>query len=282
MKQKRLPDEEAVLSFLGRIADECVFQYEKGARMKKEHIQGTFTLYGPRKSKTGVLRLFAASFKNISGLTLSPVYDKIAIKNYVTKGEGRTRGPFYGGKAVMFDNKFASATLRVWQEQLFRIVTGPDQEALKDRKVILIQDSGGNTGKSWFQKWLRIGQKKLVVRSLPVSSVERLISAVHIINKTYNVDAFTIDLTRSQGEDQSYNDLFSAIEQIKNGYVIDVMYGKYNESMFEPPLVIVFTNRRIEQFVSYLSFDRWEVYTITPDGNLVRAHPLLPQFGVGE
>jgi peptidyl-tRNA hydrolase len=272
IKQKKLPDEEALLGFFDRVADECVFQYEKGEKKKKEHVQGTFTLTGQRKSKTNVLKLFEATFKNISGLTLSPVYDKVAINSYVTKSQGRTRGPFYGGKKEMHDKEMGAAKLRLWQQQLFEIVTGPEQESLKDRKVIWVQDACGNTGKSWFQKWLRIGQKKLTVRSLPVSSVDRLISAVNIINKTHKVDAFTIDLTRTQGEDQSYKDLFSTIEQIKNGYVIDVMYGKYNEAIFKPPLIIIFTNNNYGEFKHYLSEDRWKVYTISPDGDLAETH----------
>lgn len=172
----------------------------------------------------------------------------------------------------MYDKHFASTKLREWQKQLFGILTGDQKEMLKDRKVIWVQDSCGNTGKSWFQKWLRIGQKELVVRALPVSNVDRLIAAVHIINKTHKVDAFTIDLTRTQGEDQSYNDLFSAVEQIKNGQIIDVMYGKYNESIFQPPMVIIFTNNKIKDFYGYLSEDRWEVYTISPDGDLAKTY----------
>jgi hypothetical protein len=156
----------------------------------------------------------------------------------VTKEEGRVKGPFYGGKKEMYDKHFATSKLGKWQQQLFEILTGDQKEILKDRKVIWVQDSCGNTGKSWFQKWLRIVQKQLVVRALPVSNMDRLISAVHIINKTHKVDAYTIDLTRTQGEDQSYNDLFSAVEQIKNGQIIDVMYGKYNKSIFQPPMVI--------------------------------------------
>jgi peptidyl-tRNA hydrolase len=212
------------------------------------------------------------TFKNVAGLTLSPVYDSLAIKSYVTKDEGRVKGPFYGGKKEMFDKQMAKSNLRKWQKQLFEILTGEQQEMLKDRKVIWVQDSCGNTGKSWFQKWLRIGQKKMTVRSLPVSSVDRLISAVNIINKTHKVDAFTIDLTRTQGEDQSYKDLFSTIEQIKNGYVIDVMYGKYNEAIFKPPMVLIFTNNKHEEFAHYLSYDRWEVYTISPDGDLAETY----------
>lgn len=67
-------------------------------------------------------------------------------------------------------------------------------------------------------------------------------SAIHVINKTLSVDVYCIDLTRTKGEDQSSKDLFSAVEQIKNGFVIDTMYGKYNESFFEPPVVIIFSN----------------------------------------
>lgn len=69
------------------------------------------TLTGKRQSKMSVLRTFEKTFKNVSGLTLSPVYDKIAIRSYVTKKEGRIRGPFYGGKKDMFDRNFASAKL---------------------------------------------------------------------------------------------------------------------------------------------------------------------------
>ena len=268
VKQKKLPNEETLTRFFDRIADEAIFQYEIGEIRKKVHIQGTFTLNGPRRSKRFVLDMFRLRFKNVSGLTLSPVYDKLAIKSYVTKLEGRVKGPFYGGIQEMHDKKFADATLRVWQEEFFEELTGLGKESLKDRKVIWVQDSRGNTGKSWFQKWLRIGQKKLTVRGLPVSRVDRLLSAVHVITKKTRVDAFTIDLTRTQGEEESFEDLFSAIESIKNGYTLDVMYGKYNETLFDPPMVIIFTNKRIENFYRYLSPDRWEVYAIGPEGRL--------------
>lgn len=270
IQQKKIPHEDMLSSFLNRISDDFVFQYELGSKRKKEHIQGVFTLTGKRQSRMSVLRTFEKTFKNVSGLTLSPVYDKIAIRSYVTKKEGRIRGPFYGGKKDMFDRNFASAKLRSWQYKLFKILTGETQDILKDRKVVLIQDCCGNTGKSWFQKWLRVGQKTLLARSLPVSSVDRLISAVHILNNTYEVDVYLIDLTRTQGEDQSYNDLFAAIEQIKNGHIVDVMYGKYNESIFKPPMIIIFTNSDISRFRNYLSNDRWLVYTINSQGELIK------------
>lgn len=267
-KQKKLPSEEILLDFFDSVADECVFQYEKGRLRGREHVQGTFTLAGPRQSKIGVLRQFEKLFKNTAGLTLSPVYDKIAIKSYVTKSEGRTRGPFYGGKKEVYDKKMSAAKLRTWQKLLFEFLTGPEKATLKDRKVIWVEDEHGNTGKSWFQKWLRIGQKKLTARTLPISSVDRLISAVHHVTKARSVDMFMIDFTRTQGENQSFKDLFETIEHIKNGYVVDVMYGNYNESIFDPPMVIIFTNKKIDEFRNYLSNDRWKIFIINRYGDI--------------
>ena len=76
------------------------------------------------------------------------MYDKVAIKAYVTKTEGRTKGPFYGGKKGVYDKKMSAPKLRKWQEQLFEILTGDQQTFLKDRKVIWVQDACDNTGKS--------------------------------------------------------------------------------------------------------------------------------------
>jgi hypothetical protein len=50
------------------------------------------------------------------------------------------------------------------------------------------------------------------------------------------------------------------------------MYGKYNEAIFKPPMVLIFTNNKHEEFAHYLSYDRWEVYTISPDGDLAETY----------
>jgi len=263
IEQKKIPDEIELILFLNQICTEACFQYEEGTLKKKLHIQGVISLEGPRLSKISTLNLFKKNFKNTSGLTLTPVYDRVAINAYVTKTEGRVKGPFYAGKNEVFDTNMEKKPLKHWQKNLFELLTSEELPKLKDRKVIWVEDTSGNTGKSWFQKWLRLGQKQLVVRSLPVSNVDRLMSAVHIINKTHKVDVYCIDLTRTQGEDQSFKDLFSAIEQIKNGSAIDLMYGKYNESYFNPPVVIIFTNEKLvdieknTNYHKYLSSDRW-------------------------
>ena len=78
-----------------------------------------------------------------------------------------------------------------------------------------------------FQKWLRLGQRDIIARKLPVSSVERLISAVTKLTREQEVDLLMINLTKTKGENQSLE---------------DTMYGKYIEAIFESPLILVFTN----------------------------------------
>lgn len=251
--------------FLNKHCSDAIFQYEKGTLREKLHIQGKMTYAGPRTSKVAFLNLFKKHFDNIGGLTISPVRNKEGLEDYVMKSEGRVKGPFFlGNKNIKQQFSMKQSKLRAWQQDLYQMLLSDKLPEYKDRKVFWIEDITGNTGKSWFQKWLRLGQTELVIRNLPVSNVDRLMSAVHIINKTLDVDVYCIDLTRTKGEDQSYKDLFSAIEQIKNGSVIDLMYGKYNESYFEPPVILIFTNNTLfnaespqNDFSHYLSEDRW-------------------------
>lgn len=129
---------------------------------------------------------------------------------------------------------------------------------LRNRKVIYVEDIEGGSGKSTFVRWLRIGQKTFSFRALPVSAVDRLASAVNAITKQYALDIVGFDLTQE--------DLFSAVESIKNGYVVDVMYGKFNEAIFDPPIVIIFSNINFSNIRNYLSYDRWVVCRRTKDG----------------
>jgi hypothetical protein len=77
-----------------------------------------------------------------------------------------------------------------------------------------------------------------------------------------------INLTRSRGGGQSFKDLFAAIEDIKDGYIVDTMYGNYNECVFESPLIIIFANCSLREYEKYLSKDRWLQLVINRDGEI--------------
>lgn len=179
VSQKQLPPEVKLKRFLNKITDYCVFQLESGTVNNKKHYQGTFVLSGNRVSKKCLLNLFQKKFENISGLTLSKLYDKKAAMKYASKYETRIKRPFYVGEKQKFDESYAKLILQPWQNQLFEfILKNKNNPTIRERKILWIEDSLGCTGKSKFQKWLRLGQKDIQAAKLPVSTVEHLISAV--------------------------------------------------------------------------------------------------------
>jgi len=84
------------------------------------------------------------------------------------------------------------------------------------------------------------------------------------------VDVFMIDDTRTQGDKTSFNNMFEAIERIKNGYVVSTMYGRYAEAMYARPQIIFCTNREIFGYLKSLSRDRWYHMKITEDHKLIK------------
>jgi hypothetical protein len=201
-------------------------------------------------------------------LTLTPTSSSIASDAYCTKEEGRVDGPFYCGKSEKFDQSYSTMELSTWQKQIYESLLSPEIEDLRGRNIISIHDSRGKSGKSQFTKWLRVGQRQLTVRKLPVASVQQLNSAVYLITKTTQVDLFVIDVTRSLGKDQSFKDLFSALEDVINGYVTDVMFGKFHEAIFRPPTILLFTNYEFQEIHPFMSDDRWVPFLLGADKNL--------------
>jgi len=258
VKQKKLPDEVKLKKFLNNITEICVFQLERGNIKNNLHYQGAFTLLGSRVSKKQLLERFQEIFKNVSGLTLTKTYDSKAAMKYASKIESRVKGPFYVGQKENYSEEYAAMDLREWQRELFEfIVKNKNNSIIRERKIIWVEDNIGCTGKSKFQKWLRLGQRDLIARKLPVSSVERLISVVIKLTREQEVDVLMINLTKSRGQDQSLTDVFATIEDIKDAYIVDTLYGKYIEAIFNPPIVLVFTNERLDEHKSKLSADRW-------------------------
>ena len=56
------------------------------------------------------------------------------------------------------------------------------------------------------------------------------------------------DFTRTRGDDTRLNDFFEVIEEIKNCFVIDIMYGNFNRAFLKLAIIIVFTNEAINKF----------------------------------
>ena len=281
IRQHKLPSEFKLARVLNQEFAHAVFKLEIGTKSEKKHWQGYIELNTPRTSKKNVLAIFESRFKNIAGLTISPVANREAIHNYVIKEETQAGKINYCGVKEVYDQEFANTSLREWQQELldYLLIRSNDKD-YRSRKILYIEDRRGNSGKSHFTKYMRIGQKKLKAFKLPVNSVDRLLSATNLLIKQESkIDVLIIDIPRTMGADQNLEDLWSAIEDIKNGHILDVMFGKFNECLFKPPIVLVFTNIPMSQVRDRLSKDRWEHLLL--NGNSPRELEILQKVTDG-
>ena len=104
---------------------------------------------------------------------------------------------------------------------------------------------------------------------LPMDSVDRLLHAVTEIAGKEQIDVFMIDDTKTKGSKTSFNDLFEAVERIKNGHVVSTMYGHYSEVIYKRPQILFCTNRSLGDYLSNLSIDRWSHFVIPDKKNLI-------------
>ena len=159
-----------------------------------------------------------------------------------------------------------------WQQKLYNKII--DKEAESDfkipdkREIMSIVDKKGKKGKSSFVKWLCYNYPMDIAR-LSFGTASQLRSAVFNMGKR---KCYIIDLPRTKGKGDSIFDLLSVIEDIKNGFVSSSMYGGDRQLMMDPPFVIVFSNSPLPY--SSLSEDRWDLYTLSNDKDLVKSRNL--------
>ena len=263
-----LPDRNKLSVFLDALTVEGVFQLEQGLKTARLHYQGRFVLKGPRLGKKRLLELFS-ELSDVSNLTFEPevLYDST---KYCTKDETRVSGPWYvGTSSYKTKQQPKMLELREWQKLLLIELERIYNSSERDRKVFWIQNVLGGAGKSSFLKHLSFGQQNWKVKKLPIDKPDRIRMAVCKIVQKEDVDIFTFDFTKTHGEETSMNDLFQAIEEIKNSHVSSVFYGNPMEVAFDSPLVLIFTNEKLESYKHYLSDDRWAAYSVGPDLELM-------------
>ena len=223
---------------LNKICKKGVFQKEKGEQ-GRVHYQGRFELIGPRTGKKQLLEIFS-ELGSVHQLTFSP--ERVSDStDYCSKELTRVEGPWFCGlNSYRRMNNPLTLNLRTWQRQLLNQLS-VNSNYLRDRKVIWVQDPTGGAGKSTFIKFLRFGKPLgLNFKKLPLDHCDRLrLSICKICNET-DVDGFMFDFTRTFSEDTSFRSLFEVVEEIKNNYIVSVMYGKPLEVLLDPVFVLIF------------------------------------------
>lgn len=144
-------------------------------------------------------------------------------------------------------SKFVDLALRPWQEDFIKKFKATD-----DRTVLVVYDPYGNNGKTWLSKFMQATRQAQYVP--PLSEAQDLMAFA--LEK--QAHGYVFDMPRSDTIKQKKG-MWSAVEQIKNGYLYDKRY-KYRDTWTEPPKVAVFCNDLPEP--NLLSFDRWQVYKL--------------------
>lgn len=243
-------------------AVKSVYQLEMGEETKALHIQGFVKL----KNKIRAHTLAEANNDLIPGSCVQPASaaGKTALETYSMKAETRVEGPWgYPTPPYMGKDLACMANPYPWQKYLMeRCLEEPD-----DRHIIWIYDPKGCNGKSKFTKYM---SWKHNAQFLTYARAENLLAlACKKISKCY-----LFDLSRTKPMDISGQDIYSAMEQIKNGMICQTKY-QVETICFDPPHVVIFANQLPE--MHRLTTDRWIIMTINGDKELVH---YVPSAGV--
>lgn len=255
-----LPDFKDVKKFLDFYTDDYVFQEEQGDKTGRNHFQGLMKLKNRARHQT-VLKAFSAKFDSffVEQLTIDRMQGTWAeAYTYCSKSETRVgmlaeavpQQPYEGEDINFLDSPERRYP---WQNQISNKIFEDNQVTIKDpddREITWVFDPIGNSGKSKFIKYLCSNSSDIV--KITFGTAPQLRSAIISCGKK---KVYIIDMPRTLAEEDSIASLISTLEDLKNGFLVSVFYGKYQSLIMKPPHVIVFSNKRCP--VNMMSMDRW-------------------------
>ena len=188
---------------------------------------------------------------------------------YVMKEDTRLEGPFNDRDAkveIYIPRQYRDklSTLRPFQKQIW-----DSANDFNDRIINMIYCPSGNAGKSTIASLCELFGRGIDLP--PCNDAEKLIQSCCDICEGKNVrnpSPIFVDLPRAMNKDR-LNGIYTAIEQIKKGKLFDLRY-KYKEYWIDSPTIWVFSN--IEPDTSMLSSDRWVIWELDDNFNLVRSN----------
>lgn len=261
------PDEKTVMSGLegyrGRVVDcvsdigeDYVFQLELG-KEGNYHFQGYLKV--KTKVRCGTLThdfLSAWPGHSVHVAPMSRDGEK-ALTSYVMKKDTHVAGPW--GKRKIYTGADLKHQIQFypWQKDVWAaIAKDPD-----DRTINWICDPAGNNGKSMLCKKIWF-EKQCTALTWSTSA-----NLCNLIYKSPVATIYCFDLSRAKPQDISGNDIYSVMEQLKNGVIVNTKY-ETGQKLFDPPHVWVMSNYPPK--FSALTPDRWKVWTINEQKELVK------------
>ena len=252
------------------------FQLERGEEANRLHYQGCFILKH-RLRKNQVLNKILESYEDLfvkmseydekHAKQLADVYQrqthiepmkgtKEEAFSYSQKEESRVSGPWLRKDPNAYDGGDLPdrQDFYPYQEMVVSQLEKQIELPMANRQVNWVHDEFGNTGKSVLTKYL-LWKYSEHVMIVPRANAQNM--------RTVIIDRgprklYIFDLPRTMGKEEHKEDIYSVIEDVKNGTVLSAMYGKDQQLLMRPPLVWIFSN--YEPNMQSLSEDRWIIW----------------------
>lgn len=155
-------------------------------------------------------------------------------------------------------------TWRPWQKTILDIAEGPVQ----NRKVHIVVDKNGNSGKSFLSNYLALKHDFLLLN--PVSKKDMAYILCQTLDSGKDVSGVIIDIARSivgsgiqeHLPNTAMMSVFNFVEALHDGRITSTKYES-KTCWFNQPHVFIFTNHEVEIRSEYtLSADRWNVMNL--------------------
>lgn len=141
--------------------------------------------------------------------------------------------------------KFQTMELYNWQNEVLDHI-----KKQGDRRVTCLVDEFGNSGKTTMAKCITA---RHIGAYCPAMDESKDYMAWALAHQTAGI--FVLDIPKSDSRKKN-KDLWSAVEQMKNGYLWDKR-NHWQEAWIEPPGILVITNEEPDR--TALSGDRWDI-----------------------
>lgn len=228
------------------------FQLEEGSETGYRHYQMRISLISKKRLST-MISWMSTTMRTVHvSATSNPTY-YAGNEFYVMKVDTRIDGPWDDRNDINLSTiptrLRKEPEWRPWQRAVLDMIAVPPD----DRTINVIVDFTGGCGKTILSMYLLAHQK---AQRIPIQKEPRDI--MRMIMDCPKRPCYFIDLPRAtSGANQ--HAMYSAIEEIKNGYCYDDRYH-FRQELFEPPHVWIFTNQVPN--TAHLSKDRWVFWTI--------------------
>lgn len=263
-----LPSSLEMKEALETMSDKFVFQLESCPTTGRLHYQGCLETRIRKRQRTVLVDLSVQLDIEIRCITVDRMMGTWSqAEEYCSKDETKKSSTVKSDLLMEEEqNKYKGRDLSIfkeegfypWQEDINRIIFETGTFNIKEsssREVFWVEDAKGNSGKSLFTKFLCYNNPSITKLAFGSGSQMRSSIVEEGAKKCY-----VIDIPRKLCNDDFQNNIYSVIEDLKNGFVKSSMYGKPKTLFMEPPIVIIFSNQECPQ--EKLSLDRWNILTI--------------------